>query len=119
MEIPGQMSLFDICDSFKPRTMNDWWKAEREGKEFLFSQSELKAEQKRQGGFLSFYFYEGEKCCECFPLLRQIRKGFKDLSYCQCLVCGRKTEPVEDYSWMETKKAWDMMMKGEKHGNQG
>ena len=111
MEIPGQMSIFDVCEDLKRRTMNDWWDAERKGCEFLFSQTELIEEQKRQGGFLQFYFHtDGPKCCGCYPLLRQITKGFKSLSYCQCLVCGRKTEPIDDYSWIETKKAWEKIM---------
>ena len=76
--------------------------------------TEPKEEQKRQGGFLRFYFHtDGKKCCGCFPLLRQIRKGFKELSYGQCLVCGRKTDPVDDYSWTDTKKQWEKLMEEE------
>ena len=111
METPGQMSIYDFCEELQHRTMNDWWTAERKGQEFLFSKTELQEEQNRQGGFLRFYFHtDGKKCCGCYPLLRQIHKGFKDLSYCQCLVCGRKTEPVDDYSWTDTKRQWAKMM---------
>ena len=108
------MSIYDFCEELPHRTMNDWWNAERKGQEFLFSKTELQEEQARQGHFLQYYFYtQGVMCCGCYPLLRHIDKGFKHLSYCQCLVCGRKTDPIEDYTWTETKKAWDKMMEDE------
>lgn len=65
--------------------------------------------------YLSMWYYiTPYKCCGCYPKLQQKWVGFYNaLCYARCCNCGRETEPVDDYSWMQTKKNWDQMMKGE------
>lgn len=108
----GQLSILDIFPDAIPkrRTMKDFYAAERQGKEFLFSEWEMVEIQEKMGKQCSFWFYtEGAKCCNTFPLLRQTQSLHKPLSYCQCLVCGKKTKPIDDYSWMDTKHAWNKL----------
>ena len=101
-----QMTLFDII---RPRTLNDYWDAQRQNKPFRFEAWELQLEQERLT-HPGWYFLIGTKCCGCWPMLQQTNHNFKPLCFAECLVCGRKTEPVDDYSWMETAKRWERMM---------
>ena len=102
-----QISLFDIL---KPRTLNDYLKATRMKKPFRFEAWELQKEQERLT-HPEWYFLKGTKCCGCWPMLQQTNHNFKPLSFCECLICGRKTEPVDDYSWQETARRWERMAK--------
>ena len=63
---------------------------------------------------LSFWYHiTPYKCCGCYPKYKHKWQGmYNTLDYLQCEVCGRMTEPVDDYSWKKTDKAWDDMMKG-------
>lgn len=105
-----QLNLLD--DFLKPRTMNDWWTAERKGEEFHFERWELEEWQRENENSLSFWFHTtGEKCCGCYPLLRQTKHNFAEKCYAECLVCGRKTEPVDDYFWIKTRKNWNILIR--------
>jgi len=95
------------------RTLNDWFKAAVLKKEFSFTQAEMEHIQETDK-FIEYYFImDATKCCNCLPILRHCGSIHNQLSYAQCLVCGRKTEPVEDYSWQKTKFNWEQMMKRE------
>lgn len=63
---------------------------------------------------LSFWYYlTPYKCCGCYPKFQHQWVGmYNTKEYLRCENCGRQTEPVEDYSWQKTTKAWDEMMKG-------
>lgn len=68
---------------------------------------------------LSFWYYlTPYKCCGCYPKFQHQWVGmYNTKEFLRCENCGRQTEPVEDYSWQKTTKAWDAMMKGE-HNDQ-
>ena len=63
---------------------------------------------------LSFWYYlTPYKCCGCYPKFQHQWEGmYNTKEFLRCENCGRQTEPVEDYSWQKTTKAWDAMMKG-------
>lgn len=118
MEQISIFEYFNIPDESKPnrrpdgkmRTLNDWFKAERSKEEFLFDQDEMEHIQETDK-FCDFYFLMGTtKCCNVYPILRHKWRGFEQLSYTMCPVCGRKTEPIDDYSWQRTKLNWEQMM---------
>lgn len=103
----GQMSIFEFIQPVKKRTLNDYWHAEALGQPIRLTREELQAEQERFGKNIAWWFLTGvPKCCGCFPILKQTDHFLKPLSYAECIVCGRKTKPVDDYSWQGTRKAW-------------
>ena len=111
-ECDGQMSIFDLAESEQPlRTLNDYWHAEALGKPIRLTSKELKAEQDRLGENVGWYFAaDVPKCCDCFPMLKHTG-GIDEKDYLECIVCGRRTEPVHDYSWRESRRLWTEMFK--------
>lgn len=102
----NQLTIFDYLPS--RRTLNDYWNAEKIGKPIRLTAEELKAEQEKLGNRCSMWFIVTEKkCCGCYPMLKMTRSWLKEMSYAECIVCGRHTEPVDDYSWKATKRRWD------------
>lgn len=62
--------------------------------------------------YLGFWYYlTPNKCCGCFPKFQLTFKGFQSYCSCKCMNCGRSTPVIDDYSWIETRKLWDSMMK--------
>lgn len=107
----GQLSIFNFIQSQKPRSLNDYWTADRQGKPFKFYEWELVKIQTEMADQISFWLAtDVPKCCGCYPILKQTKHHFQPLSFCECLVCGRKTEPVEDYSWIQSKDRWVRMI---------
>lgn len=102
----GQLSIFDFLQC--KRSLNDYWKSEKEGKPIRLTTDELQAEQNRLGERCAMWFIVTEKkCCGCYPMLKMTRSWLKELSYAECLVCGKHTEPVDDYSWKHTVTNWN------------
>jgi len=103
----GQISIFEFIQPVKKRTLNDYWHAEAIGQPIRLTSEELQAEQNRLGIHAYWYFAtDVPKCCGCYPMLKVANRGFNDLYYAECLVCGNKTKPIDDYSWQGTRKAW-------------
>lgn len=101
-----QMDIFDYIG--KPRTLNDYWSAELSGKPIRLTSYELQAAQAKLGRMCSYWFHITEnKCCGCYPILKQTKHIHKPLCYAECIVCGKRTKPVDDYSWKETVRRWD------------
>lgn len=106
------MNLFDLYPEAYPklRTLNDYFESEALGKPIRLNSTELQIAQEELGDNCSWYFYvTRNKCCGCYPMLKQTNHLHKPLAYLECIVCGRKTKPVDDYSWIHTKKAWDAL----------
>lgn len=102
-----QMSIFEIIQPIKKRTLNDYWEAERSKTPIRLTSEELQAEQEKLGKNVGWWFLtDVPKCCGCLPILKQTNHWLQPLSYAECIVCGRKTEPIDDYSWKSTRKAW-------------
>lgn len=103
-----QLSLFGTV--IPGRTMGDYWDAEIKSKPIRLTSEELQKWQEEKGKeYCSFWFFtDVHKCCGCYPIAKHTG-GFADLSYCECIVCGRKTKPIDDYSWLGTKKAWERL----------
>lgn len=63
--------------------------------------------------FLSFWYYiTPYKCCGCYPKFTLTFKNFQSYCSLRCENCGRSTPVIDDYSWINTRKNWDSMMKG-------
>ncbi|MED9905255.1 MAG: hypothetical protein UFG06_13880 [Lachnospiraceae bacterium] len=107
----GQISLFDIIKPEQKRTLNDYWHSQAIGNPFHFTRDELISEQEKYGKNISWWFLINvPKCCDCYPMLQHTNEWHNEKSYTECLVCGRKTEPINDYSWQCTKNAWIKLM---------
>lgn len=109
----GQISIYEFIKPVKKRTLNDYWHAEAIGKPIRLTSEELRSEQERIGENLGWWFLTGndiQKCCGCYPILKQTNHPFKPLSYAECIVCGNQTKPIDDYSWQYTRKAWIELM---------
>lgn len=118
-QVKGQFSIFDFLKPDKKRTLNDYWHAEAIGKPIRLTSEELKLEQERIGENVGWWFLaDVPKCCECYPILKQTKHWLNPLSYAECIVCGRHTKPIDDYSWQGTRKAWVQLMNNELTENQ-
>lgn len=100
-----------IIQPNKERTLNAYWHAERIGKPIRLTSEELQSEQEKLGKNVGWWFLTGvPKCCGCYPMLKQTDHWLQPLDYAECIVCGRKTKPINDYSWQGTRKAWIGLM---------
>lgn len=107
----GQINIFEFIKPAKKRTLNDYWNAEILGKPIRLTSEELQAEQNRLGKKMAFWFLlDVPKCCGCFPILKHTNSWLQPLDYAECIVCGKHTKPINDYSWQGTKKAWIQIM---------
>ena len=73
---------------------------------------EIQKKQSQEHGTYNCYVSEN-KCCGCYPELRQTNHHLQPLSYIECPVCGKKTKPVNDYSWEYSERAWNEMFLSE------
>ena len=111
MKIEGQITIFDFMEPDKKRTLNDYWHAEAIGKPIRLTKEELQSEQKKLGKNVGWWFLaDVPKCCGCYPIMQQTKSNYDPYSYAECIVCGRRTKPIKDYSWQGTRKAWVHLM---------
>lgn len=107
----GQISIFDYTKPVKSRTLNDYWNAEMTDNPIRLTKDELASEQRKLGNCLGMWFLtDVPKCCGCYPVLKRTSGWLKQLCYAECIVCGKKTKPVDDYSWIHTREEWICLM---------
>lgn len=91
----------------KYKTLNDYWLSKTKGNPIRLDPNDLREAQEELGENITWYFVtDVRKCCGTYPM-PQNTPGFASKEYLECLCCGRKSKPVRDSDYRESRKEWE------------